>query len=102
MAATNTAALEFARQCAADGDSRADVVAALQDLFGVSRATAYRLAAAAMAAGSAAAESEAIARRDDGTIDVAAEAERQYQAAIEREDDAAQLRWFLLLHKLQS
>jgi len=33
---------------------------------------------------------------------VSAEAERQYQAAIEREDDAAQLRWFLLLHKLQS
>lgn len=97
----NNAAVEFARQCAADGDSRADIVAALMDLFSVSRATAYRLAAAALQAGGAAAEAETIVRREDGTIDVRAEAERQYQAAIEREDDAAQLRWFLMLQRLQ-
>lgn len=98
----NTAAAAFARECAADGDSRADIVAALMDLFGVSRATAYRLAAAALQAGGAAADADAVCRRDDGTIDVHAEAERQYRAAIEREDDAAQLRWFLMLQRLQS
>ena len=102
MAAANHAAAQFAAQCVADGDSRADVVAALQDLFSVSRATAYRLTAAAMAAGGAAAEAEAIVRRDDGTIDVVAEAARQYAAAVEREDEAAQLRWFLMLQRLQS
>jgi hypothetical protein len=101
MAANTEAAAAFAAQCAADGDPRADIVAALQSLFGVSRATAYRLTAAAMVAGGAAEESREIARHEDGTIDVLAEAERKYAAAVARDDEAAQLRWFHLLRRMK-
>jgi len=101
MAANTEAAAAFAAQCAADGDPRADIVAALQSLFGVSRATAYRLTAAAMVAGGAQAEAETIARLPDGSIDITAEAERQYSAAVARDDETAQLRWFAILRKLK-
>jgi hypothetical protein len=101
MTANSDAAAAFAAQCAADGDPRADIVAALQSLFGVSRATAYRLTAAAMAAGGCQAEAESIARLPGGSIDIAAEAERQYAAAVARDDESAQLRWFAILRKLK-
>jgi hypothetical protein len=55
-----------------------------------------------MAAGGCQAEAESIARLPDGSIDVAAEAERQYSAAVARDDEAAQLRWFAILRKLKS
>jgi len=100
MAASNESAAAFAAQCAADGDPRPDIVAALVELFGVSRATAYRLTAAAYSAGGDAAESAAIARHDDGSIDVPAEAARQYAAAVAAGDEVAQLRWFAILQRL--
>lgn len=92
-------ALEFAADCLQAGDSRADVAATLQDMFGVSRATAYRLCAAACQASGAAADAAAIVRRADGTIDLRAEIERQYAAAVAAEDGPAQLRWLNMLSR---
>jgi hypothetical protein len=42
----------------------------------------------------------AIVRNDTGAIDLIAEAERQYAAAIATDDSAAALRWFGILKNL--
>ena len=99
MSRANEAAGRFAAQCHAKGDPRSDTVEALQTLFGVSRATAYRLCSAAAAGTGAPAAADEIPRHADGSVDVPAEAERQYIAAVESGDEAAQLRWFAILRK---
>ena len=50
--------------------------------------------------GTDAAGSPDIARREDGGIDLAAEAARQYAAAVKSDDSKAALRWFNVLQRL--
>ena len=102
MSRVNDAAARFAAQCHSNGDPRAETVEALQTLFGVNRATAYRLCSAAAAGTGTPHASEDVARLDDGSVDVVGEAERQYVAAVDRGDEPAQLRWFAILRKLRS
>lgn len=89
----------FIARCLDSGDTRAEIVAALQEFYGASRATAYRWISAAMA-GTEEPVAAAIARDDAGTIDLKAEAERQYAAAVAADDSVAALRWFGILQRL--
>lgn len=101
MATTNDAAAQFAAECYANGDPRRDTVAALIELFGVSRATAYRLVAAAATGHGATQADSPIIRCEDGSVDILGEAERQYAAAVADCDPPGQLRWFAILRKLR-
>jgi hypothetical protein len=97
---TAETAAQFAARCLANGDGRPDVAESLQTFFGVSRATAYRTIARAMlGTGEPPAD---IARTGTGAIDLAAEAERQYAAAVSNDDSKAALRWFNVLQRLAS
>ena len=92
-------ASQFATRCLASGDPRAEVAEALQTFFGVSRATAYRTIARVLIDADDS-EPTAIVRDETGTIDLRAEAERQYAAAVAQCDNKAALRWFAVLQRL--
>ncbi len=94
-------ATRFAARCLASGDPRVEVAEALQNFFGVSRATAYRTIARVLI-DSDDSEPIAIVRDETGTIDLRAEAERQYSAAVAQCDSKAALRWFAVLQRLSS
>lgn len=97
---TAETAAQFAARCLANGDGRPEVAESLQTFFGVSRATAYRIIARAMlGTGEPPAD---IARTETGAIDLAAEAARQYAAAVSNDDSKAALRWFSVLQRLAS
>jgi hypothetical protein len=98
---TNTAAQQFAAQALEQGDQRREVACTLMEMFGVSQATAYRIISKASAGQAAACDAEEVCRTADGRIDLPAEAERQYVAAVAREDEKSALRWFSVLEKLQ-
>ena len=98
---TAETAAQFAARCLANGDGRPEVAESLQTFFGVSRATAYRTIARALL-GTGEPQPADIARTDSGGIDLAAEAERQYAAAVSNDDSKAALRWFSVLQRLAS
>ena len=98
---TAETAAQFAARCLANGDGRPEVAESLQTFFGVSRATAYRIIARALL-GTGEPQQADIARTDTGAIDLAAEAERQYAAAVSNDDSKAALRWFSVLQRLAS
>ena len=89
----------FVSHAFALGDKRSEIAESLQTYYGVSRATAYRMIARHLI-GSGDSEPVDIARRDDGTIDLTAEAERQYAAAVAADDAKSALRWFNVLQRL--
>ena len=97
--ATAESAQAFIARCLASGDSRSEIVEALQRFYGVSRATAYRNVARAML-GLGEPDSADIARTDTGSIDLQAEAERQYSAAVTSGDSKAALQWFHILRRM--
>ena len=99
---TNTAAQQFAAQALEQGDERREVASTLQEMFGVSQATAYRIISRASASQASACDAAEVCRQADGRIDLHAEAERQYVAAVAREDEKAAIRWFSVLEKLQA
>ena len=89
----------FVSRCLAEGDSRADIVESLRGFYGISRATAYRQIARHLNGAPDGAQT-AIARTDEGAIDLQQEAARQYAAAVADEDSKAALRWFNVLQRM--
>jgi hypothetical protein len=96
---TTESATAFVSRCLASGDSRGDIAESLQTFYGVSRATAYRMIARQLI-GTGDTGSPDIARNEDGGIDLATEAARQYAAAVSADDSKAALRWFHVLQRL--
>lgn len=96
---TTESADAFVSRCLAAGDARVEIAESLQTFYGVSRATAYRLIARNMI-GTGDGGPPAIARDEEGAIDLRQEAARQYAAAVASDDSKAALRWFNVLQRL--
>jgi len=96
---TTESADAFVSRCLAAGDARVDIAESLQTFYGVSRATAYRMIARHLI-GTGDGGTSAIARDEDGAIDLQQEAARQYAAAVAGDDSKAALRWFNVLQRL--
>lgn len=96
---TTESADTFVSRCLASGDSRADIVESLQTFYGISRATAYRQVSRHLS-GAGDGGTSAIARDEEGAINLQQEAARQYAAAVASDDSKAALRWFNVLQRM--